>query len=121
MLSYDNGCGPCTLFARAARALARGRLEIAGLLGPVADRAFAGIDPEDRFSWMRLRIGERVLTHTEALIQLIGVVLGATAMKGIHLVRPAEWGLRAFYHWLHKVRTSRGCPLPGRIELSPVS
>ena len=112
VLFYDDGCGPCTLFARAARALSLGRLSIAGLTSEEADSRLGGLDPSARFGSMHLRRGDTTFDHAEALLPLVGAVFGSAAARGMTLLRPAESGLRLLYSWLYDARMKRGCAVP---------
>ena len=67
VLFYDDACGPCTLFARASRALARREVEILPLRGTEPDRILGRLTPERRYGSFHLSIHGRLDSGPDAL------------------------------------------------------
>lgn len=112
LLFYDDGCGPCTVFARASRGLARRRVEIRPLADPGSDRYLGSLSTEQRFGSFHLSSRGRLESGTAALPEWVGLFAGACGERAVRGVPPIRSGVERVYRLLWNHRRTHGCAAP---------
>ncbi|MFI5418266.1 MAG: hypothetical protein ACHQ2Y_05145 [Candidatus Lutacidiplasmatales archaeon] len=109
MLYYDDGCGPCTFFARTVTWASHRRLDSIPLASPKADIELAGMSESARFDYAHLREESGLLSGADIMAPLVGLTFGKTGARMVRAAPPVDRSLRWLYHrfWAH--RMSRGC------------
>lgn len=108
-LYYDDQCGPCTLWARAVRALSRGRITLHPLASPRADVALADLPDGERFGYAHLSLSDRRWQGEELLGPLLAVLLGPRGGVFASSRLPSGRLLRRVYRAFWEYRRTKGC------------
>ena len=108
-LYYDSHCGPCSLFARAARGLSHRPLTILPLDGPGADRALSDLVPGRRFEYAHLVSHDERRSGPDNLAPLMEGVLGSPGRRLAEQFPPTRWLLRTLYQAFWRHRSHGGC------------
>ncbi len=108
-LFYDDGCGPCRLFARAAEAMSHHRLAAVPLDAPGAEPLLGRLDPGTRFGYAHLAAGDRLSTGEALTLPLLGLTLGPTWEEFARRVPRLGRYLEGLYRRFWAARRTRGC------------
>jgi predicted DCC family thiol-disulfide oxidoreductase YuxK len=108
-LFYDDGCGPCTFWARLSRGFGRGRIRIYSLDSPEAEGTLKSLPETDRYGSFHLSSPEHTWSGIGALPSLVGLVAGATAERVVERVSFLRRALDRTYASFWEYRRTRGC------------
>jgi predicted DCC family thiol-disulfide oxidoreductase YuxK len=106
---YDAGCGPCTFFARVSQVSGHHRISIYPLAGVEADRVLTGMPEQRRYDSFHLSLNGSVLSATEALPALVGLVAGEAAERTYRAVSPVRRLGERVYWSFWRARRTKGC------------
>lgn len=108
-LFYDDGCGPCRLFARAAEAMSHHRVAAVPLDAPDAEPLLGLLDPGTRFGYAHLAAGDRLSSGEALTLPLLGLTLGPTWEEVARRVPRLARSLERLYRRFWAVRRTGGC------------
>ena len=108
-LYYDDGCGPCRFFARAATGVSRRRLEAIPLGALRADVELQGLSGETRYGYAHLVSGSEVRTGESIVAPLLGLTLGPGWERVARRAPFVDRVLRGLYRRAWEARRARGC------------
>lgn len=108
-LYYDDGCGPCRFFARAAAGVSHHRVEAIPLDARVADGELGALPSEARYGYAHLASGDGLRTGEAIAVPLLGLAFGSSWERVARHAPFVDRALREMYRRAWESRRARGC------------
>jgi len=108
-LYYDDGCGPCRFFARAAAGVSHHRVEAIPLNAGPADGELGHLSEETRFGYAHLVSNSGLRTGESIAAPLLGLTLGSSWERVARRAPFVDRVLRGLYRRAWESRRARGC------------
>lgn len=108
-LFYDDTCGACRLFARAAEGASRRQLVAIPLSNPDADTELNALPTEVRNGFAHLMRDGQLRTGEALASPLVRLIVGPRLGRALGRVPFVDRSLRGVYRRLWEFRRSHGC------------